>query len=252
MSDPVAEAAAILIVARSGPEHRIADLPAALKPTDQAAAYAIQHKVAATYAAIGGWKVGAAGPEAEPMCGALPATGFAASPARLSSARHPLRGIEAEICFRMAHDLPPRPTPYGRDEVVAAIAAAHPAIEELESSYRDPDAVDMLTNAADTQVHGGFIYGAPVVDWHKIDFANEPVEQYVDGALQMQRVGNPAGDMIRLMVWMANVGAVWAGGLKAGQFVTCGSWTGKSLVGPHADVRVRFPSVGEVSLTFTD
>jgi 2-keto-4-pentenoate hydratase len=51
--------------------------------------------------------------------------------------------------------------------------------------------------------------------------------------------------MIRLMIWMANEGAVWAGGLKAGQFVTCGSWTGKSVVGEHAKVRVRFPSLGE-------
>ena len=108
-----------------------------------------------------------------------------------------------------------------------------------------------LTNLADTQSHGGFIYGAPVTEWQHIDFASEKVEQYVDGALQMERVGNPLGDMIRLVVWVANEGSHWAGGLKAGQFVTCGSWTGKTLVGPAAKVRVRFPSLGEVFVNYT-
>jgi 2-keto-4-pentenoate hydratase len=76
------------------------------------------------------------------------------------------------------------------------------------------------------------------------------VEQYADGALMMARTGNPVGDMIRLVVWMANEGAVWAGGLKAGQFVTCGSWTGKEIVGETAKVRVVFPSLGEVLCSF--
>ncbi len=208
--------------------------------------------MAKRFAGIGGWKVGAPGPEAPPICGALPLEGVVASPATLSSRTHTLRGIEAEVSFRIAHDLPRRATPYTRAEVIAAIAAAHPAIEVLESRYLDPDAVDPLTNLADTQSHGGFVYGAPVEHWEAIDFAAETVEQYVDGTLQKSGVGNPAGDMIRLVVWLANEGAVWAGGLKAGQFVTCGSWTGKALVGPSARVRVRFPSLGEVFVTYTE
>ncbi len=253
MSDADASAAAdLLLAARRDPSKRLGDLPPALKPKDKAAAFAIQHIVAKSFSGIGGWKVGAPGPEAPPICGALPIEGVAASPATLSSRTHTLRGIEAEISFRIAHDLPPRATPYSRAEVIAAIAAAHPAIEVLESRYLDADAVDALTNLADTQSHGGFIHGAPVKNWQSIDFSAEPVEQYVDGALQKSGVGNPAGDMIRLVVWLANEGAVWAGGLKAGQFVTCGSWTGKAFVGPNAKVRVLFPSLGEVFVTYTD
>ena len=135
--------------------------------------------------------------------------------------------------------------------MIAAIAAAYPVIEVLESRYLESKAVDPLTNLADTQSHGGLVYGAPVAAWKHIDFAHEKVEQYVDGALQMERVGNPVGDMIRLVVWMANAGSHWAGGLKAGQFVTCGSWTGAERVGPSASVRVRFPSLGEVFVDYT-
>jgi 2-keto-4-pentenoate hydratase len=250
MPDLIAQAAELLLAARRDSTKKLGDLPAALRPADKAAAYAIQHKVAASFSGIGGWKVGAPGPDAPPICGALPEAGVVASPATLSSATHTMRGIEAEVCFKIGTDLPPRETAYTRAEVIAAIASAHPAIEVLESRYHNPDAVDPLTNLADTQSHGGFVYGPGVVDWQGINFGHEMVEQFVDGELQMSRTGNPAGDMVRLVVWLANDGAAWAGGLKAGQFVTCGSWTGKSSVGPKAKVRVKFPSLGEVFVTY--
>jgi 2-keto-4-pentenoate hydratase len=250
MSDIAAEAAALLTAARAPGATKLAGLPAPLRPADRAAAYAIQRRVAAGYEGIGGWKVGAAGPTAPPQCGAMRARGVVAGPARLAAAAHTLRGIEAEVAFRIGHDLPPRPLPYDRAAVIAAIASAHPAIEVLESAYADPDGIDPFSSLADTQSHGGFVYGAPVPDWQGIDFGRETVEQYVDGALQMAHTGNPAGDMIRLVVWLANEGSHWAGGLKAGQFVTCGSWTGKSTVGPAATVRVVFPSLGEVTVSY--
>jgi 2-keto-4-pentenoate hydratase len=250
MTDTVHQAADLLIAARRDPAKRLAALPEALRPADQAAAYAIQRLVAATFPAIGGWKVGAAGPDAPPICGALPASGVVPSPAVLSSAMHTMRGIEAEVAFRIGRDLPPRGAPYSRDEVMDAMQSAHPAIEVLESRYLDPDAVDALSNLADTQMHGGFVWGAPVADWRGIDFAAETVVQEVDGAAPLTRTGNPAGDMVRLVVWLANEGSVWAGGLKAGQFVTCGSWTGKTLAGPNATVRVHFPSLGVAELSF--
>ena len=250
MSDTAAQAAALLLAARANPDHRLADLPEALRPADRAEAYAIQHRIAAETGPIGGWKVGAAGPEII-QCGPMPAAGVTASPATLSSTTHLLRGIEAEVAFRVGHDLPPRDTPYTRDEVVAALATAHPVIEVLESRYRDADAISPFSNLADTQSHGGFVYGPGTADWHGIDFPHETVEQYVDGALQMTHTGNPAGDMIRLVEWLANVGSVWAGGLKAGQFVTCGSWTGKTLIGESSTARVRFPSLGEATVTYT-
>ena len=242
------EAARLLLAARADRAARLAQLPEALRPQDRPQAYAIQHEIAASLGEIGGWKVGAAGPEAPPQCGPMPAAGIHPSPATASA--NTLRGIEAEVCFRMKTSLPPRPTPYTRDEVIAAIGDAHPVIELLDSRFLDPDALDPFTNLADTQSHGGFVYGPGRADWHDIDFAAETVEQHVDGALQMSRTGNPVGDMIRLVVWLANEGATWAGGLKAGQFVTCGSWTGKSVVGPNAKVRVVYPSLGAAEVTF--
>jgi len=249
MPDTATQAADLLLAVRAGKAAPLVDLPEALRPADRAQAYQIQHKVAQSFGGIGGWKVGAAGPEII-QCGAMPAETVVPSPATLASSTHTLRGIEAEVAFRVGHDLPPREQPYSRAEVIAALATAHPIIEVLESRFVDADAISPFTNLADTQSHGGFVFGPGMPDWYDIDFANEVVEQYVDGELQMTHKGNPAGDMIRLVEWLANTGSVWAGGLKAGQFVTCGSWTGKRSVGPEAKVRVRFPSLGEAFVTY--
>ena len=246
MAGTEAEAAALLRAARQGTTAALADLPAALRPADQAGAYAIQ-QAAAEGVAIGGWKVGAAGPDKPCFCAPMPAAGLAASPARLPRGR--LRFIEAEVAFRIAHDLPPRATPYTRAEIIAALATAHPAIEVLESAFADPDAVAPATNLADSVAHGGFVHGPGRADWQGLDFATMTVTQTVDGAT-IARTGNPAGDMIRLVEWLANEGSRWAGGLRAGQFVTCGSWTGKTPAAAGGQARVSFPGLGEAAVGF--
>jgi 2-keto-4-pentenoate hydratase len=252
MSDTVRQAAALLLEARRDPGKRLAELPPELRPADRATAYAIQREVAKSYAAIGGWKVSPFLADGVPFCGPLPAAGIIASPAALPASRFTLRGIESEVSLRIAHDLPPRGTPYAREEVAEAIAAFHPAIEVLESRYLEPNAVSPMSGLADTQAHGAFVYGAPVVGWRDIDLLHESVVQRVDGEVSATRTGHPGGDLLGQVVWLANEGSTWAGGLKAGQFVTCGSWTGAKRVGPNARIRVSFSSLGEVALDFVD
>jgi 2-keto-4-pentenoate hydratase len=250
MSDSAAKAAELLLAARRDPAKRLAALPEAVRPADRKAAYAIQQEVAKGFGAIGGWKVSPFGADAPPMCGALPASTIVPSPARISPDAACMRGVEAEVCVRMGKDLPPRATPYTRDEVIAAIATMHPVIEVLNSRYVEVGKVDMPSNIADSQSHGGLVYGPGIADWQKIDLATESLEQHVDGALNASRTGMPGGDLLGEVVWLANEGSVWAGGLKAGQFVTCGSWSGANRVGPNAKVRVKFSTVGEAAVDY--
>jgi len=246
MTEQAGEAAALLRAARRGEVPPLADLPPALRPADEVATYAIQ-RAAVEGTAIGGWKVGAAGPDKPCFCAPLPAAGIAGSVARLPRGR--LRGIEAEVAFRLDRDLPARTAPYTASDVIGAIATAHPAIEVLESAFADPDAADKLSNLADSLMHGGFVYGAGVVAWQALDFTAMTVTQTIDGAT-LRRTGNPAGDMLRLVVWLANEGSRWAGGLRAGQFVTCGSWTGKTWAPAGARVQVGFPGLGQAAVEF--
>ena len=217
-------AAAAYLLAARGDGPGLA-LPPELRPATEADAYEIQRLTTAALGPIGGWKVGAAGPDAPPNCAPLPAGGLHGSPATLPGAAFTTRDIESEIAFVLARDLPPRPVPYGAADIVAAIQSCHPGIEVLQSRFADPASVDPLSHLADLIRHGAYVLGAPIAGWQAIDFAAVEVTQSIDG-VTLRRRGNPAGDMIRLVAWLANVGAVWAGGLRAGQIVTCGSWTG--------------------------
>jgi 2-keto-4-pentenoate hydratase len=220
-------------------------------PADEAAAYAIQHEVSRELGEIGGWKVGAAGPDAPPNAAPLPASGILPSPARLDPAIYSDRLVESEIAFRLARNLPPRDVTYSADEILAAIGSCHPVIEVVQYRIADHASAHPLTKLADNIGHGALILGAEVPGWREIDFATLSVEQQIGGGVPMMRVGNPAGDMIRLIVWLANQGAVWAGGLRAGQIVTCGSWTGAAPAPADASVMTRFNGLEPVQVSFT-
>jgi len=160
-------------------------------------------------------------------------------------------GVEAEICIRLAHDLPPRDAPYTPDDLRAAIASAHPAIEVLQSRYVDVDKIDPLSNLADSSSNFGLVVGPAIPDWTALDLAKESVRVTANGTEIKRGTGNPAGDMIRLLVWLANEGARWTGGLQAGQYVTTGSWTGKEFVPPGALVTIAFDHAGSASVQFS-
>ncbi len=244
------DAAAMLMSAR-GTKTPLTDLPERLQPVSLDEAYFVQDRLSLAYGAVGGWKVGAATAEAVPMFAPMPLAWIAADGVTLSEGSHRFRGLEAEIAFLLGRDLAARETPYTRDEVIAAIASCHPAIEVLESGLADPTKTTRLSMIADLQMHGGFVFGPAYPDWLSIDFSAEKVTLVVAGVVRVERTGsNTSGDLIRLLPWLANEGAARTGGLKAGQWVTTGSWTGVSLADASSSVDVKFSTAGEVHLRF--
>ncbi len=244
------DAAAMLLSARRT-KTPLADLPEKLQPVSLDEAYFVQDRLSLTYGAVGGWKVGAPTAEAVPMFAPMPLAWIADDGALLSAGLHRFRGLEAEIAFLMRYDLPARETAYTRDEVIAAIASCHPAIEVLESGLADPTQAARLSMIADLQMHGGFVFGPAYPNWRSIDFSAERVTLVVDGVVRVERTGsNTSGDLMRLLPWLASEGAARTGGLKAGQWVTTGSWTGVSLADASSSVDVKFSTAGEVHLRF--
>ena len=63
--------------------------------------------------------------------------------------------------------------PYTREEVLAAVASAHPAIELLQSRFQDVDAVDKLSALADCLSHYGLVWGPAVAGWRAVEYATE-------------------------------------------------------------------------------
>lgn len=222
-----------------------------MAPKTEAQAYLIQREIIAALGEIGGWKVGSPAPDQPCTCAPLPAAGIQESPGQVPSEHCTLRGVEAEIAVRLGASLPAQDAPYTEAEVLAAVGSAHPAIEVLQSRFADPDAVDKLSNLADSMSHGGLVVGPPIAEWPGLDLSGERVRVLVNGAELKSAVGNPAGDMLRLLTWLANEGARWAGGLHAGQVVTTGSWTGKDVAPPGAQVRIAFDHAGQAEVRFT-
>jgi len=232
----------------------VADLPAWLQPASLEEAYFVQDAMARVLSPDGvrAWKIGAPAPDATPLFGPMISAWIADGGSLLADSRHRLRGLEAEISFLIGQDLPPRPAPYTREEIVAAIASCHPAIEELEAGIAVPSQVARFTMIGDLQMHGGFVHGPAVPGWQQIDFSKESVALAVDGEVKVERTAsNTAGtDLLRLVLYLANEGAARTGGLKRGDWITTGSWTGNTFASSGSVVDVRFSTAGSVSLRF--
>ncbi len=250
---PIAErAAALLLSAWGAAGQPLAGWDEALRPRSFAEAYAIQDAVTSARGPWGGWKVGAPSPEATPLCAPLSTQGLVESPAALTDQDYRSRGMEAEVAFTFARALPPRTSPYSREEVLDALGSAHAGLEVVESRYAQPASLDVFSAVADSQGHRGYVVGPGLRDWRHLDVWALPVTLLVNGAVAVQRVGgNTSGDGFRLLVWLANQGSVRLGGLRAGDVVTTGSTTGLTVVPPGAKVQARFEGLGEAALRFT-
>src|SRR4249919_1508935 len=94
-----------------------------LRPRDRIEGYAIQAEIARSpMAKLLGWKIAAtseAGQKHINVAGSM--------------AGNEMRVAEPEFAFRMRTDLPPRPSAYTIDEVLAAVDTLHPAIEIPDS-----------------------------------------------------------------------------------------------------------------------
>jgi 2-keto-4-pentenoate hydratase len=229
----------------------IADLPVELQPTSLEETYIVHDAIALAFGEVGGYKIGAPTADATPSFAPMPRAWMAPSEAVLSGPTYRYRVVESEVAFLVGQDLPPRATPYTREEVIAAMASCHPVIEELESGLIDPKAANNFSALADLQTHGSFVYGPAFAGWKSIDFSKESVTLAIDGAVRVEKTGsNTSGDLLRLLPYLANRGAARTGGLKAGQWITTGNWTGVTFAQPGAQVDVTFAHLGRVSLRF--
>lgn len=238
-------AADVLLDARSR-QRRASALPDLAAPRTAGEAYAIQDTIVEALGPVAGWKVGAKSATAKPTCAPLCRAWLVPSPASFAAASVSLNGIEAELAFTLSRDLPHRRERYTAAELAASIAAVHPAIEVVESRYTDFRAMNPLSLLADFLSHGALVVGPGISLPAGFDVATQTVELDIDDARAATAVGsNPAGDPFRLLAWLAGHVAARRGGLRAGDIVTTGSWTGLRFVPNGAQVTARFPGIGE-------
>ena len=225
------------------------DLPARGRPKSPEQAYAIQDAVARNLGPVVAWKVGAPSPVATPARAPIHAASVFENISTLRADMFRVVGIEAEIAFRFARDLPTGTRRWTRAEVLDAVGSVHPVFEICDTRFAVFGSCDPLVHLADQGNHGALIVGPAVANWRSLDLAREPVAMDIDGERKFEAIGgNSAGDPVRLLEWLANEGAASLGGLRAGQTVTTGSCTGTIFLHAGQGASARFGNLGAIQL----
>ncbi len=157
---------------------------------------------------------------------------------------------EVEIAFELKRDLPARPDkPYTREEVMVAIGTALIGIEMVGSRFDNPDAVSFITLLSDNHGCAGYVTGTRLANWTGIDFRKLRCTVRIDGKQVFDQVGShPKGDPLKSLVDYAGAQHERLGGLRAGQIITTGSWTGVTPIHQPAEVAGEISDIGTVSV----
>jgi 2-keto-4-pentenoate hydratase len=238
---------------------RMDALPEACRPPTIPDGYRVQDALVALMGeAVVGWKIGSTSKKAQaivgttgPFAARILASNFHASPAALPADAFFMRALEAEFAFRLGADLPARGEPYGRDEVIAATASLHPAIEISDSRFTDWAKAGAPSLIADNGNEGQVIFGAAVDDWRGLDLPGHRAAMIVNGETVAEGSGaNVLGDPVEALVWLANDQRQRGDGLRAGQAVITGSCTGVNMAEAGDKARAEFGTLGAVELEF--
>lgn len=246
--DAAAVAQRLLQARRGGPAvpHAEASAP------DARAAFAVQDLTLAGLGGVGGWKVGAKGPDLEPACAPLPSAGVLPSGAALQDPAWRLRGVEVEVALLLGKDLVPDSADIAESELRGAVDAVLPVIEVVETRLADWRDSAPLAQLADLQSHGALVVGersamAPA----DLDLRNIVAYLAFDGQPVASTCGaNPAADVWRLLGWLAWHCARRGQPLRRGQLVTTGSCTGMLFAPEGARVQAELTGIGRVDLRF--
>ncbi len=218
---------------------------------DRAAVYAIQDGVARATGPVAGWKVGARTPTAEPNPAPLLAGALVASPARFDGKTMHMIGVEVEISFHIVRDIPARRAPVSRDEALAAVGDAFVGMEIVDTRLANFEKADPEWLLADNQMNHALVVGSSFKEWSSRDWANLPVKLVIDGKTVVEQKGGlGAVDPVRPLAWMIDHAVRERGGIRAGQAITTGSWTGLRYFLPGTNARGEFEGLGSVEASF--
>jgi 2-keto-4-pentenoate hydratase len=225
------------------------ELPETSRPKNAREAYAIQlETIARLNDDIAGWKV-AFSDEYELLFGALLRSRVFADGAAIPSGELAMIGVEAEIAFRFDRPAPPRELVYERDEIIDCVTA-FPAIEILDSRFKDYHGASVIDRAADFMSNSAFVVGQAREDWRAFDLAKLEARLSVDD-IEIVRLlgGHAAGDPFNPAIALVNKFRD-STGIPAGSVVTTGTYTGLQFVKKNSSIHVQFIGFGGVNCRF--
>jgi 2-keto-4-pentenoate hydratase len=212
-------------------------------PAVIADAYRAQAGLIEQFGTTIGWKVGRKSPDMTQSCAPLFEKRTYPSGASVATDTFRLWQMETEIAFRIARDLPAREEAYTRAETMGAIGEMLACFEVLDSRFAEwPDVAPFL-QLSDLMSHGGMVLGEAVPFDPDFDFIGAKTSIRIGEDAAVAGAGNPAGDPIDLVAWLAA-----NRGLKAGDLVTTGSHTGMRALPPGTTAAGTVEGIGAVSV----
>jgi 2-keto-4-pentenoate hydratase len=244
----------------------ISTLPESCRPLTPEQGYAAQAQLSIVSGrSVIGWKIAATSTNGQahinvngPLAGRLLSGQVFESGATVPSAGNRMRVAEPEFAFAMAQDLPPQATPYTQQQVMAAVASLHPAIEVPDSRLAPFTAAGEAQLLADNACARHFVLGpaAPNV-WHNLDLSTYPVHASVEHGNQLKYTrdgtgGNVLGDPRIALTWLANQLSGLGITLQKGHVVTTGTCMVPLELQPGDTVSAEYGQLGSVTMIFSE
>ncbi len=262
MSDTLAQAARIIAQRRISRE--AIDLPAALRPANEAGGYALQAAANRILSADGlgvpaGHKIGCTTPVMQaflgihsPCSGEVFAATVAHERAKLLAQNFRRVGVECEIVVELDRDIPPEEAPFTRETVADAVGAVMAGIEIVDDRYADYRTFGVPSLIGDNFFNAGCVLGKPVRDWRRLDLAALKGRTLINGI----EVGTGRGAMVlghplNALAWLANARAARGLGLGRGEFVFLGSLVETKWLSAGDHVRIEIEELGEAEIDVT-
>jgi 2-keto-4-pentenoate hydratase len=194
------------------------------------------------------WKAGGPSDKVEPTAAPISPEKTLRSPASVAGAKMSMIGVEAEVAFRLAKDLPPRSRPYSERSVAAAVGEVVVAIELCDTRLAKWKDTSGLWKLADFQNNSALVVGSGTKDWLKIDFLQQEMEFRIGSRVARAKGAHSFGNPFRLLPWLVAHCAKRGLGLHAGDVITTGAWTGLEIALPGDEVTAIFPGIGEAKV----
>ena len=224
------------------------DLTLPCRPQSVAQARAIQHGLVEQLGGHGGWKMGKLDAGIEPGCSPISRERILQSPAQWKFAASAPLELEVEVAVSFNRDLT-GPAIISKEELRAAIAHLHPALEVVSSRFRQRAILPALTTTADFQSNAGLILGPGLGDWQSLDLGHLEMELLFDGQRVAQASdGADQNQMLDALTWLANHARDCGKPLRQGDAILTGARIKPVLVPRGVLVQANIRGMGTVEL----
>ena len=244
----------------------LSKLPEACRPLTAAQGYAAQAQLPTVSGReVVGWKIAATSVNGQlhinvggPLAGRLLSGQVFESGDAIPSAGNRMRVAEPEFAFALAQDLTPQSAPYTQQQVMAAVASLHPALEVPDSRLEPFTAAGEAQLLADNACARHFVLGPAAPDvWRDLDLSTYPVHARVQHGSHLKYTrdgtgGNVLGDPRIALTWLANQLSSLGITLQKGHVVTTGTCMVPLELQPGDSASADFGPLGRVNLIFSE